>query len=274
MQHYFSCLSLRFGQGAFQLLDPSLQLIDPAAKFLDLGLRAVGGNRLRRLGTTERRPLRRSGARRHVARWRRDGFRSSRHRGRLGGGAARRAQLCCARRRAQDDFGPQRPISTDQLQRQAVARIEAVENGREFAEQVDLAARRGDDQILGLQAGAIGRPAAADAQHPHAAADIVVGKCAKIDPLGRRQPPLTGGPLEVRMPDSNRSNSPCAAAGDVPPSPAASNITIPMPQVFFMFRRPFLKGSLSHTMEDNRHADNYTGIPPRRTAYNGIHSVA
>ena len=89
------------------------------------------------------------------------------------------------RRHAQDDFGLHRLIAAVELQRQAVARLEAVEDGREFAQQVDLAARRADDQVLGLQTGLIGRPTLADARQPNAAAGIVVGIRTKIDPLRR-----------------------------------------------------------------------------------------
>ena len=172
---------------------------------------------------------------------------------------AGRAQLCCDRRRAQDDFDPQRLISTNQLQRQAVARIEAVENGREFVKQVDLVARRGDDQILGLRAGAVGRSAAADAQHPNATAGIVVGKRAKIDPLGggNRRCRWTVGSANARFQPIQWA---LCGGGRYSPSPAANNTTIPIPQAFFMFRQPFLKGSLSHTMEEVR--------PPRTIARN------
>ena len=265
---YFRCDSAK---GTFQLLNPSLQLVDPTAKLLDLGRRIAGGNRLR-TGRTERRPLRGGRGRRKIrqpnlARWRRDRFRST------GAEAGRRrcgglAQLRCARRRAHDDFDPQRPNATDEFQRQAVARIEAVENGHELAQHGDLAACRGDDQILRLQAGAVGRSAGSDAQDPYAAAGIVGGKRAKIDPLGggSRHHRRTVGTANARF---QPIQSPCAAAGDVPPSPAANNTTIPMPQVFFIFGRPFLKGSLSHTMDAGRmpgHVpSNYTGIPPRCT---------
>ena len=211
----------------FQFLDPSLQLIDAAAKLVDLGLwRRFGWK-----GSPER--ARPTPAPQAIA----AGATSPGGGGMLsvrpapgpsGGGAPGCAAPAGG---AQDDFGPQRAISTEELQRQAVARIESVENRREFGEQANLAARRADDQVLGLQAGAIGRSTAADAQYDHAAAGVIVGNRAKIDPLGEATG-ATGGPLEVRMPDSNRSNSPCAATGDVPPSPAANNATIPCPKSF------------------------------------------
>ena len=67
------------------------------------------------------------------------------------------SRLRGGRRRPQDDVHLQTLIAADHIQRHTVARLEAVEHVRELFDQLDFAARRGDDQILGLQAGPVGR---------------------------------------------------------------------------------------------------------------------
>ena len=100
-------LPLRLGQGPFQFLDLPLQLVDPMAKLIDLGLWRRGGSRLR-TGPAECRPSRRGSV---VARRRRNRVGSSRTGAGRGGAQAGPLER---RRHTQDDFGPQRLIATDQ----------------------------------------------------------------------------------------------------------------------------------------------------------------
>ena len=150
------------------------------------------------------------------------------------------------------------------------------------AQQVDLAARRADDQILGLQTGAIGRSTAADAQQPHARRH----RCrpSRQDrPAGRWQPPLPADRWKCECPIPTDPIRPVRPRATLLPALPQTTPRSPMSQAFFMFRRPFLKGSRSHTMDagetptprctqarrlwyDGRRPPvNYTGIPPRRT---------
>ena len=152
------------------------------------------------------------------------------------------------RRCAEDDVYPQRLVTAEQVQRQVVTRIECVENGREFFKQMDLAARRADDQILGLQAGPLGGSAATDAQDPHATAGLVVGKRAQINPLG-------GGNrryrLAVRIANARFQSIQWALCrrGRCCAQPCRTQHHDPDAPMLFHVPRPFLKCPLSHTME-------------------------
>ncbi len=106
---------------------------------------------------------------------------------------------------------------------------------------VDLAARRGDDQILGLQAGAIGRSTVADAQDPHAATGIVVGKGAKIDPrAGSRHDRRTVGSANARFQAvqfalcgrGRRSSQPCRQQHHDPDTPNLFHVPPTFPERF------------------------------------------